>query len=454
MAELTYEDYKNRIDIKDLLVDAGYHFNRKEGVRYPVFVRLDSNGYRVHGDKFILTKNGLCCFKPSEQRRYNVISFIKEHPHFFAEYSPGMNMDRLVNLVCKRLLGQPVEDRWTEIKEHREEAIFEPRNYELLGYDKNDKENVKRFYPFFRQRGLDLWTQNAFAGNFFIATNIAKQKEYQYYNLAFPFHVPGKEEIVGLEERGAKRKDGASYKGKAPGSNSISGMWIANLSGGPLDKAERVYWFESAYDAMAFFQVQRKLGRENKGVYISTAGNPGEKQFSGMLEFLPDAEHHLCFDRDLVGQIYACNFMMQRAGRPFSSYSMPDNGPLVFVDKSQGQVKYEFDKSKFSFSDFCKRLDIHDARTVYHPAAEGYKDWNDQLLEKRIEQVMQEKKQQLLASRINTAVPEKEKGKEGEAGERNLAQRTERNGWDEKPENNDLGEEPEEEERRSFGFRR
>lgn len=452
MAELTYEDYKNRIDIKDLLVDAGYHFNRKEGVRYPVFVRLDSNGYRVHGDKFILTRNGLCCFRPSEQRRFNIISFIKEHPHFFSEYSPGINMDRLVNLVCKRLLGQPVEDRWTEIKEHREEGTFDLRNYELLGYDKSDKENVKRFYPFFRPRGLDLWTQTAFAGNFFIATNIAKQKEYQYYNLAFPFHVPGKEEIVGLEERGVKRKDGNSYKGKAAGTNSVTGMWIANLSGKPLDQAERVYWFESAYDAMAFFQVQRKLGQENRGVYISTAGNPGEKQFSGMLEFLPDAEHHLCFDRDLVGQVYACNFMMQRAGKPFSSYSMPNNGPLVFVDKSQGQEKYEFDKSNFSFSDFCKRLDLHDARTVYHPAAEGYKDWNDQLLEKGIEKVMQEKKQQLLASRINIM----DAGKETETDKRGVSQGTVGNGWNGKEENepDGLKEEPEEEERRSSGFRR
>lgn len=171
-----------------------------------------------------------------------------------------------------------------------------------------------------------------------------------------------------------------------------------------------------------------------------------------MLEFLPDAEHHLCFDRDLVGQVYACNFMMQRAGKPFSSYSMPNNGPLVFVDKSQGQVKYEFDKSNFSFSDFCKRLDLHDARTVYHPAAEGYKDWNDQLLEKGIEKVMQEKKQQLLASHINIM----DAGKETETDKRGVAQGTVGNGWNGKEENepDGLKEEPEEEERRSSGFRR
>ena len=38
------------------------------------------------------------------------------------------------------------------------------------------------------------------------------------------------------------------YKGKAEGSNSSEGLWIANLTGEPLDKASEIVWFESAYD--------------------------------------------------------------------------------------------------------------------------------------------------------------------------------------------------------------
>lgn len=306
MAELTYEDYKNKIDIKDLLADAGYHFYRKDGVRYPMFVKYDSQGKRVHNDKFMVTGKGMCCCRPPERQNYNVISFIKNFPDKFPEYTPGMNMDRLVNLVCKRLLNQPIENTWREIKENRQESVFDARNYELLEYEKDNKENVKRFYPFFRQRGIDLWTQSAFAKYFVLSTRL-DQGEYKYSNLGFPFQIPGKDGIVGMEERGIRRKDGNSYKGKAAGTNSVSGLWIANLSGKPLEKAERVYWFESAYDAMAFHQIQRKNRGENKGVYASTGGSPGEKQFSGMLELCPIAEHHLCFDRDLVGKIYACN---------------------------------------------------------------------------------------------------------------------------------------------------
>lgn len=82
MSELTYEDYKRRLSIQELLVDAGYRLNRRDGLRYPSYVRIDSDGQRVRGDKFIVTGNGFCCFQPPERKNYNVISFIKEHPHF------------------------------------------------------------------------------------------------------------------------------------------------------------------------------------------------------------------------------------------------------------------------------------------------------------------------------------------------------------------------------------
>jgi len=90
----------NGLNIQDVLIDAGYHLNRRDGLRYPSYVRLDSDGRRIRGDKFIVTQQGKCCFHAQQQKVYNIISFIKEHPHFFTEYHAGMSPDRLVNLVC------------------------------------------------------------------------------------------------------------------------------------------------------------------------------------------------------------------------------------------------------------------------------------------------------------------------------------------------------------------
>lgn len=62
--ELTYDDFLQRLDIQDVLVDAGYHLNKRDGLRYPSYIRTDSNGTRIRGDKFIVTGGGKCCFQP------------------------------------------------------------------------------------------------------------------------------------------------------------------------------------------------------------------------------------------------------------------------------------------------------------------------------------------------------------------------------------------------------
>ena len=49
MPDLTFEDYKQRVSIQDLLIDAGYTLNKRDGLRYPAYVHLDSNGKKIPG---------------------------------------------------------------------------------------------------------------------------------------------------------------------------------------------------------------------------------------------------------------------------------------------------------------------------------------------------------------------------------------------------------------------
>ena len=74
--ELTYDDFLRRLNIQDVLIDAGYHLNRRDGLRYPSYVRLDSEGRLIRNDKFIVTQQGKCCFTPQQQKSYHIISFI------------------------------------------------------------------------------------------------------------------------------------------------------------------------------------------------------------------------------------------------------------------------------------------------------------------------------------------------------------------------------------------
>lgn len=63
--EQTFADYRSRLNIKDVLEDAGYTFYKRDGLRYPAYVRLGSDGKRISGDKYIVMPNKNCCFQPS-----------------------------------------------------------------------------------------------------------------------------------------------------------------------------------------------------------------------------------------------------------------------------------------------------------------------------------------------------------------------------------------------------
>lgn len=312
--ELTYDDFLRRLNIQDVLIDAGYHLNRRDGLRYPSYVRLDSEGRRIRNDKFIVTQQGKCCFKPQQQKSYNIISFIKEHPHFFAEYRAGVSPDRLVNLVCNRLLNHPVADRDIRIiQPKRDVKPFDMADYDIHQFNPQDRATQKKFYPFFKHRGIDLYTQYAFHRNFCLATK-HREDGMKYTNLAFPLTVSKDTgQVVGLEERGRPRMDGSgSYKGKAEGSNSSQGLWIASPAKTTLTEAKHIYWFESAYDAMAYYQLHQANDKDlRKAVFISTGGNPTVEQMRGVLTLSLPAKQHICFDTDLAGIEFAKNLQQE-----------------------------------------------------------------------------------------------------------------------------------------------
>ena len=92
---------------------------------------------------------------------------------------------------------------------------------------------------------------------------------------------------MGFEERDCVRMDGSgSYQDKAKEGNANEGLWIASPAGTPLAEAEHIYWFESAYDAMAYYQLHQAQNQElRKAVFVSTGGSPTVAQMQGV--FLP-----------------------------------------------------------------------------------------------------------------------------------------------------------------------
>lgn len=414
---MTYDDFLRSLSIKDILVDAGYTLNKRDGLRYPSYVRYASDGTRIRGDKFIVTQNGNCCFRPPEQKLYNVISFIKAFPEKFTEFRGGMSSDHLVNLVCNRLMNNPIVDNFSHHRNQTAEIKpFSLDDYTLHLFNPQDRETQKIFYPYFKHRGIDLYTQYAFHKHIALATK-ERPDGKSYTNLSFPLTLPSDKEhkIVGFEERGRPQSDGTSYKGKAEGSNSSNGLWIANLSGKYLEDADKVLWFESAYDAMAYYQLHRQSGADTKAVYVSTGGNPTENQFRGLVSITPQAKHHICFDNDNAGRIFALNFIYQpsMAWRDYV-YSIKDpldvkSGDFSLLPKETRDLyakaeslEIEYYSSKSSglvckedleeikaeailaikeFNDAIREALPFRCSVAIEQTPSGYKDWNDVLLQ-------------------------------------------------------------------------
>lgn len=260
-----------------------------------------------------------------------------------------MDKDRLVNLVCNRLLNNPIEEREKKIiNPQRDLPPFKIDDYKLHRFDGNDRETQKPFYPYFQPRGINLSTQYAFHHHFVLAERTVGDQTYK--NLSFPMTIPGSTDgkIVGLEERGRRKQDGTSYKGMARGSNASEGLWIASPMGTKLQDAKRVFIFESAYDAMAFYQMlagkDSNLTTQEKkelvgGVYASTGGNPSAKQFEGLLRTAKDATFHMGFDMDDAG--------------------------MKFADM---------------FRDLAEKANVPSNRVVREETNDGYKDFNEELL--------------------------------------------------------------------------
>lgn len=320
---MNYSDYISRLNVQDILAYAGYKLNRRDGLKYPCFVRIDENGRRVRGDKFIVTQQGKCCFHPPEIKSYNIISLIKNHPEMFPESASGINGDRLVNAVCRRILNMPVEDRLPdEVRNARAEAKpFNLADYAITKFNAHDQRNREMFDAYFKHRGISIMTQNSFRKSFCIATHEKKSPDgkgrRKVSNLSFPLVIPGKKDVVGFEQRGRPFLNGKSFKGKAQGSNGSEGLWIASPENTKLNEAKRVFVFESAYDAMAFYQIltgkDSNLDKKDRqelhsAVFVSTGGSPTYNQMSGLIREASNATFHLAFDNDMAGKQFEKNF--------------------------------------------------------------------------------------------------------------------------------------------------
>lgn len=186
--------------------------------------------------------------------------------------------------------------------------------------------------------------------------------------LAFPYREPEKDTVVGYELRGDR-----GFKGKAAGTNSTTAMWVAGIPSALNNPAmvKDVYFTESAYDAMAFYQANRAKIDLTHSAFVSVGGCLSNGQVCGVMRHFNMAKAVDCFDNDLPGRIYGMRMAALVEGKRLT---ITEKCNMLTIE-TEGK-KFQMEVGKASVKELAQHMQLSNRVGEWKPPV-NYKDWND-----------------------------------------------------------------------------
>ena len=368
--QVDFKALKAKVGIDDIAYSLGYQIDRKAGLgRYIELVLPDGAGGRR--DTIIVShihdKAQQTFFRRNGQH-VDVISFIQENANSFG--ISGRNNWDIISKVMAKFADQPIEE-----KTHRTYADvsgtskpFDPKLYDTEPI----LQNINAAQYIFRQRSIKRETIQTFAP--WIQRVKDTRFNSDYFNVGFPYVQPGSDKVEGYEIRGY-----GSFKRKAAGTNSTTAAWIVDFSKNhnPQD-IKNVYFAESAYDIMAFYQANKALLQSelDQSAFVSIGGTFSNQQVGGIMNYYANARAVDCFDNDVPGRIYGMRMVSVVEKVPLNIVQTDDairvshNGQEHQLDPQKANLN-----SLRSFIRFKREYGVEKAPTAF-------KDWNDVVMNK------------------------------------------------------------------------
>ena len=378
---VNFKDLKTKVGVDDIAYYLGYRLDRSAGVgRYIEMVLPDTTG---HKDKLIIKnpkeKAAQTYFRRNGAKGGDVVSLIRENLNSFHE--SGRNEWEIIGKVMARFANEPIPDYGDSLylakAGYSDNRVFDPKLYET----KEIGSDLSEVMAFFAQRSINEETVAVFAP-FIKQIRDSCHITYKQFNIGFSYTEAGKDKVVGYEIRGF-----GSFKSKAAGTNSTTGAWIADLSqGGEPADIRNVYFAESAYDIMAFYQLNHLRLDAAHSVFVSLGGTFSDGQVKGIMSHYSEAKAMDCFDNDLAGRIYGIRMAALLEGIRMNIHKEDSEVKITIGDKN-----FNIPNDQLSIRELRKHVHIR-YNVGEWKAAENYKDWNDQLMGKQLEVVPIENK--------------------------------------------------------------
>jgi hypothetical protein len=377
MGSPDFKALKEKVGVDDVAYSLGYRVNRLAGVgRFIEMCLSDANG--KHTDTIVIRnpkdKANQSYFRHNAAGRGDVINFIQENIHSFHEH--GRNQWEMIGNILRKLANEPIPDvgdsAYLKKMGYSGEQRFDKTRYEV----QTMAEHLKNGMMYMAPRGFAKETLKQFAP-YFVRIKDLKSEHFNDYNIGFPYREPGKEEVLGYEIRGY-----GNFKGKVTGTNSTSAAWIVCMSSTDNPLAVRnVYFGESAYDIMAFYQANRSKIDLETSVFVSIGGTFSDRQVTGIMNLYEKANAVDCFDNDLAGHIYGIRMAALLEGRHLNIVKT-DDAVRITLDGKEMLFKAE----ETTLKEVSKHIRVSGRAKQWKPPR-AYKDWNDVIMDRPLEQL-------------------------------------------------------------------
>ena len=303
-------------------------------------------------------------FHRNSGKRGDVVDFIGENLSRFNKF--GRNQWEVIGKVLADFANMPVvdnHDRGYSGGLGSLNPVFNPKRYTAQPLARN----MDYAMGIFEDRGISRETVSLFERHIAIVTDQKNRNGLPM--IGFPYREPDFcADLAGYELRGDR-----GFKGKAAGTNSTTAMWTAGIHSALNNPqmVRHVYFCESAYDAMSFYQANRAKMDLPHSAFVSVGGALSNGQVSGLMKHFCMAKAVDCFDNDLPGRIYGMRMAALLDGKRLSVIQMGDNLRLEMEGKS-----FDMPVGKASVEELGRHVKLSDRIEVMKPPV-NYKDWND-----------------------------------------------------------------------------
>lgn len=368
--KVNFKELKSRVGVTDMAYALGYRLDRKAGVgRYIELVLGDGREKR---DTLIVSHpndRASQTFFRRNGSKGDVLTLIRENLDAFLV--SGKDEWQKVAKVMARFANMPepeYSDDHEYVKSVRAASVFDASRYETRPV------NPDKIPSLFSGRGLSDETVRRFAP-FISLIRDKRNGSFDGYNIGFPYTDTGGQ-VKGYEIRGY-----GGYKSKAAGTDSSSAAWVADFSGGNPEAVRSVFFCESAFDAMAFHQMNRSRLHPDVAL-VSLGGTFSDNQIVGTMNRFPNAKAFDCFDNDISGRIYGLRMIGLLEGFPMRISKAEDGLQVEAGDKT-----FTVNPGKPLASQLAVHLPVR-YRTGQWLPPKAFKDWNDCLLNKPVAPVL------------------------------------------------------------------